>query len=315
MKQFIINQNDSGQRLDKFITKAVPKLPRSLMYKYIRLKRIKLNGKRCDISQMLNANDIIDMYINDEFFESANEKTSVRISSQEKIPPIVYEDNNIMIIFKPKGIDVHQGAEKPDETLIDMITAYLYKKGEYSPDTESSFSPAVCNRLDRNTAGLVIAAKNAASLREMNRIIKQRLIKKEYLCICGGKLAENSAVAEAYHRKGNHNKVNISLTPESDSKKIITKYEMLKKRNDLMLIKVELLTGRTHQIRAHLAFLGAPILGDGKYGSVKLNKKYKVFRQQLCAYSITFENEPAGILGYLSKKTFNAPKNDFEINL
>ena len=218
MKQFIINQNDSGQRLDKFITKAVPKLPRSLMYKYIRLKRIKLNGKRCDISQMLNANDIIDMYINDEFFESANEKTSVRISSQEKMPPIVYEDNNIMIIFKPKGIDVHQGAEKPDETLIDMITAYLYKKGEYSPDTESSFSPAVCNRLDRNTAGLVIAAKNAAALREMNLIIKQRLIKKEYLCICGGTLSPDTALAEAFHRKGNHNKVEILSDPKSEKK-------------------------------------------------------------------------------------------------
>lgn len=315
MKEFIINKNDSGQRLDKFIIKAVPKLPKSLLYKYIRLKRIKLNGKRCEISQILYENDILNLYINDEFFEDKYENKKSVLKKSSALPNIVYEDENIIVVYKPVGIDVHHGSEKPDDTLIDIIQAYLYSKGEYDPEKENSFSPALCNRLDRNTTGLVIAAKNAAALREVNEKIRLKEIKKQYLCICAGALPSEHSVETAYHCKKSHNSVIISSKPENGYKKIITEYTVLKKKNELMLVKVNLITGKTHQIRAHLSFLGAPLLGDGKYGNIKMNKKYQIFKQQLCAYSLDFDFDNFGILGYLSGKILTSPITEFQIKL
>lgn len=314
MKEFIINNNDSGQRLDKFIAKAVPDLPRSLLCKYIRIKRIKLNGKRCENSQILQQGDVLQMYINDEFFQRADTPALPEIIGSAR-PRIVYEDENIIIVYKQRGIDVHHGSEKPDDTLIDIIQAYLFSKGEFNPSEENSFAPAVCNRLDRNTTGLVIAAKNAAALRAANELIRTKKIKKEYLCICSGKLSRTHSVETAYHKKGSHNSVEISSAEKPGFKRIITEYTVLKEKNELSLVKVNLITGKTHQIRAHLAFLGAPILGDGKYGNVKINKKYKVFHQQLCAFSLTFGNEPEGTLGYLSGKSFNCPEKGFDIEV
>ncbi len=314
MKEFIINKNDSNQRLDKFITKAVPKLPKSLLYKYIRLKRIKLNGKRCEISQMLCEGDILNLYINDEFFETpVTIKTEIKTTSI--IPDIIYEDNNILIVYKPVGMDVHHGAEKPDETLIDIIQAYLYSKNEYNPDEENSFSPAICNRIDRNTTGLVIAAKNAESLRIINEKIRLHEISKEYLCICSGNLKKEHSIETAYHCKGKHNSVSISAIPKDGYKKIITEYTVLQKKDGFMLAKINLITGKTHQIRAHMSFLKAPLLGDGKYGSVKINKQQQIFTQQLCAYSLTFNFDNSGPLGYLSGKTFKTNKTGFKMNI
>ncbi|MBE6845523.1 MAG: RluA family pseudouridine synthase [Ruminococcus sp.] len=315
MKEFIINKNDSGQRLDKFISKAVPKLPKSLTYKYIRLKRIKLNGKRCEISQMLCEGDIINLYINDEFFENPSEKSRKTIKTSTALPDIVYEDENLLIVYKPIGMDVHHGAQKPDETLIDIIQAYLFSKKEYNPDEENSFSPAICNRIDRNTTGLVIAAKNAATLREINESIRAHRIEKEYLCICSGSLPDKHSVETAYHRKGKHNSVEISGKPANDFKRIITEYTVLEKKNGFMLVKVNLITGKTHQIRAHLSFLGAPLLGDGKYGNVKINKQNQIFTQQLCAYSLQFNFDEESNLKYLNNRKFTAPKTGFRLHL
>ena len=315
MKEFLINKNDSGQRLDKFITKAVPKLPKSLLYKYIRLKRIKLNGKRCEISQMLCEGDILNLYINDEFFENHVSSPKNEIIKTNTKPDIIYEDENILIVYKPVGMDVHHGAEKPDETLIDIIQAYLYSKNEYNPDEENSFSPAVCNRIDRNTTGLVIAAKNAEALRILNEKIRTRQIDKEYLCICSGNLKKEHSIETAYHSKGNHNSVYISSKPKEGYKKIITEYTVLNRKNEFMLLKIHLITGKTHQIRAHMSFLGAPLLGDGKYGNVKINKQQQIFKQQLCAYSLTFNFDNSGLLGYLSGKTFTADKTGFKLDI
>ncbi len=315
MKEFIINKNDSGQRLDKFITKAVPKLPKSLLYKYIRLKRIKLNGKRCDISYMLCEGDILNLYINDEFFEDNSKIQVHEIKKTANMPDIIYEDDNLLIVYKPVGMDVHHGAEKPDETLIDIIQAYLYSKNEYSPDEENSFSPAICNRIDRNTTGLVIAAKNAETLRIINEKIRAREIGKEYLCICSGNLKKAHSVETAYHCKGKHNSVSISATPKDGYKKIITEYTVMKKKDGFMLVKITLITGKTHQIRAHMAFLGAPLLGDGKYGNVKINKQQQIFTQQLCAYSLTFNFEDESPLSYLNRKTFTTDKTGFKMEM
>ncbi|MBQ7047263.1 MAG: RluA family pseudouridine synthase [Oscillospiraceae bacterium] len=313
MREFIINKNDSGQRLDKFLQKAVPKLPKSLLYKYIRLKRIKLNGKRCQNADFLKENDVLALYINDEFFE--NEQVTVAEESElmkiKTEPVIVYEDDNIIIAYKPVGMDVHRGSEKNKETLIDIIKAYLFRKGDYSPSEESSFSPAVCNRLDRNTTGLVIAAKNAAALREINESIRERLISKTYLCVCVGTLKSKHAVCEAYHRKGQHNLVNIRKDKAEGYKKIITEYTVLEEKGGLSLCEINLITGRTHQIRAHLAFLGAPVLGDGKYGNVAVNKRKTVFHQQLCAYSLGFTAKKGSLLEYLDGKRFVSPLTGF----
>ena len=313
MKEFIINLNDSGQRLDKFITKTVPKLPKSLIYKYIRLKRIKLNGKRCEISQILREGDVLNLYINDEFFENSHENKKYDFKKTFSQLNIIYEDENLLIVNKPSGIDVHHGAENNNETLIDIIQAYLYKKGEYDPEQENSFSPAICNRLDRNTTGLVIAAKNAAALREINEKIRLKQIKKQYLCICSGRLPYEHSIEIAYHCKKSHNSVILSSKPKNGYKKIITEYTILEKHNELMLVKVNLITGKTHQIRAHMSFLGAPLLGDGKYGNVKINKKYQIFKQQLCAYSLEFDFDNSDVLEYLKGKQFTAQATDFQI--
>lgn len=313
MREFKINKNDSGQRLDKFLQKAVPKLPKSLLYKYIRLKRIKLNGKRCQNADFLSENDVLTLYINDEFFES-EQSVSTEEAELLKIkgtPQIVYEDENIIIAYKPVGMDVHKGSEQTKETFVDIIKAYLFRNGEYNPAKENSFSPAVCNRLDRNTTGLVIAAKNAAAVREINEAVRDRRIHKKYLCVCVGTLPEKQGREEAYHKKGQHNLVSIRKDKTDGYKKIITEYTVLEEKDGMTLAEINLITGRTHQIRAHLAFLGAPILGDGKYGNVALNKRHAVFRQQLCAYSLEFTSPKGSLLEYLDGRTFKAPETGF----
>ncbi len=314
MREFTINKNDSGQRLDKFLSKAVPKLPKSLLHKYLRLKRIKLNGKRCQNSDFLTENDVLTLYINDEFFE---DNTTVKQAENEFVhiqekPDIVYEDENILIAYKPRGMDVHRGSEMKKNTLIDIIKAYLYNKGEYNPLEESSFSPAVCNRIDRNTTGLVIAAKNAIALRAVNECIRERQIHKKYLCICVGNFLNKNSTETAYHKKGQHNLVSVRKDKAEGYKKIITEYTVKEEKDGFSLAEINLITGRTHQIRAHLAFLGVPILGDGKYGNVTENKRQGIFYQQLCAYSLEFQPDESSHLKYLKGKVFTSPKTGFE---
>ena len=312
MKEFKINKNDSGQRVDKFILKTVPKLPKTLLYKYIRLKRIKVNKKRCEISQVLAENDMVEMYINDEFFEIKKNTEFLTINSSLNI---IYEDENILIVNKPAGTDVHRGSENNKETLIDIIKSYLYQKNEYNPDEENSFSPAICNRLDRNTTGLVIAAKNAQSLREINERIRSREIVKKYLCICCGIISKNEFIKTDYLKKCQHNRVEIISNPVQGYKKIITGCKVISRKNNFTLAEINLITGRTHQIRAHLAYLGYPILGDGKYGSVTVNKRMGIFHQQLCAYSLEFKLNSGGILDYLNGKIFKVPDTRFWLNI
>ncbi|MBQ8623834.1 MAG: RluA family pseudouridine synthase [Oscillospiraceae bacterium] len=304
MKEFIIQKNDAGQRLDKFISKAVPNLPQSLMYKYIRLKRIKLNGKRCEISTRLSVGDILQMYINDEFFgEVSAEKEFLTVPCDIDI---VYEDENILLVNKKCGMVVHEDDEKTADTLINRITHYLFKKGEYDPEREASFAPALCNRLDRNTSGIVICAKNAESLRLLNRIVKEREIIKNYLCITLGTPAPKEATLTAYLEKNEAtNTVTVTDKKNQNNKTIVTKYTVLKSKNGLALCEIDLITGRTHQIRAHMAHIGHPLLGDGKYGINSENRARGIKTQALCAYKLTFSfKTDAGILNYLNGKSF-----------
>ena len=309
MKEFIIQENDSGQRLDKFLRKAAPELPSGMMYKFLRTKKIKVNKKRAEGSQMLNENDVVSCFINDDFFpQEKNSYLKTKKHSFTDAPAeidMVYEDENILIVYKPQGLVVHDDDHDTSDTLIARVLHYLYKKGSYTPQSEQSFTPALCNRLDRNTSGLVIAAKNAAALREMNRLIREDRIHKSYLCITVSPPPKKQDTIRAYHMKPQNGKtVKISSRKLDGYKEIITGYNVLSRNENLCLVKIDLITGRTHQIRAHMAFVGAPLLGDDKYGKPDINRKYNAKYQQLCAYRLVFEPEKDSSLGYLSGKRF-----------
>ena len=311
MKEFTINKNDSGQRIDKFVTKALPELPKSMMYKLFRKKDIKINGKKCNISDILSEGDTVKIYVRDEVSAARTADTGFLTASDELT--IAYEDENILIACKPKGLDSHSNGETHSDTLIDRIKKYLFNKGEYNPQNENSFSPALCSRLDRNTSGLVIAAKNAASLREINSAVRNGTIHKIYHCITVEKPPKNCDIITAYHKKDDtRNIVRISDEYADGFKEIKTGYKILKEKKGLYLVEVTLYTGRTHQIRAHLSHIGAPVLGDGKYGNTALNKRYGVFYQELCACSLKFEFDENSELAYLNSINVNSPAPEFE---
>lgn len=306
MKEFLINSNDSGQRLDKFLTKAMPDLPKSMMYRLIRKKDIKINGKRCEISARLSEGDVVRVYVKEQVSAVKSHDMSFLNAMQEL--EIVYEDDNIIIVHKPMGLDSHSNGEHNSDTLINRIKLHLYNKGEYTPDEESSFSPALCSRLDRNTSGLVTAAKNAAALREMNDGIKNGYVYKFYQCITTAIPPKNSDILTAFHHRDEGRAiVRISSTPKEGFKEIRTGYEIIEKKSNLALLKIRLYTGRTHQIRAHLAHIGCPILGDGKYGNISVNKRYAVFRQVLCACELQFGFPEGSPLEYLNEITAYSP--------
>ncbi len=303
MKTVLVENNDKDKRLDKFVSKLCPELPTGLMYKYIRLKRIKVNGKRCEIGTHLKVGDRVDLYISDEFFE--NSKKNYDFLKAGKELDIVYEDENILLANKGAGLLCHPDKTEYNDTLIGRITRYLYEKGEYNPETENTFKPALANRIDRNTAGIVIAAKNAESLKILCEKIKLRQIDKRYLCAVHGVPKEKTAVLEGYLKKDEaKNKVTLSKT-ENGGKAIKTKYRLIKKKNGLSLLEIELLTGRTHQIRAQMANIKLPLVGDTKYGVHKEDKKAGFKGQALYSYKLSFFfSTPAGILEYLNGKTF-----------
>ena len=316
MKSFSISKNDSGQRLDKFISKAVPNLPQALMYKYIRMKRIKVNGKRGEISYKLVQGDVIDMYINDEFFAPAQDRYD--FLSASKNLDIVYEDENILLLDKKVGLLSHPDETEYNDTLITRIKRYLYEKGEYNPKDENSFTPSLVNRIDRNTGGIVIAAKNSESLRILNQKLKDREMEKYYLCIIHGKLSRKSGVLDGWLIKDEKkNKVAVFSQKRNGAKEIRTKYAVIAENKNLSLVEVELLTGRTHQIRAHFASIGHPLLGDGKYGTNELNKAHGGYKKQfLYSYRLKFTfSADAGCLNYLNGKSFEVKdvwfKNEF----
>lgn len=307
MKEFIINKNDATSRLDKFITKNCPALPTSLMFKYIRTKRIKVNGKRAEISTRLQTGDIVTAYINDEFFVSVN--PTYDFLSAPATLDIVYEDENILLADKKQGLLVHPDKNEYTNTLIARIQHYLYKKGEYDPEKENSFRPALANRIDRNTGGIVIAAKNAEALRILCDKIKTRELDKRYLAVVHGVPKKKSALLEGYLEKNEEkNQVFLSKNRTDNSKSIQTKYTVLESKNNLSLLEIELLTGRTHQIRAHMAAIGHPLLGEGKY-SKSNDKKLGFDKQTLYSYSLQFDfKTDAGILNYLNGKRFTVKK-------
>ena len=311
MKELTIGANDAGQRLDRFLAKAVPLLPASLAQKYIRIKRIKLNNARAERDTRLQTGDVLQLYINDEFFDKPREDNAYLTVATPKLN-IVYEDAHILLVDKRPGLAVHphDGAEY-GRTLIDHIQAYLYQTRQWSPRGENAFTPALCNRIDRNTGGIVIAAKTAEALRVMNQKIKDRELDKRYLAIVEGTPKPQKGSLKGYlFKDAKKNKVFVTDTPKPGAKTCQTNYVTLCSRQGLSLVECELITGRTHQIRAQFAHAGHPLLGDGKYG--KLDKRYDRNYQALYSYKLTFcfQTDAEG-LAYLDGKSFQVKEVDF----
>ena len=309
MRSFVINKNDSGQRLDKFVTKSVGGLPQSLMYKFIRTKKIKLNKKRAEPSVILNEGDLVEMYIKDAFFESPEADTEALFDITPKLD-ILYEDENIILLNKRPGVLVHEDEEGRDNTLLMHLKAYLVSKGEYDPSSEASFAPALCNRIDRNTGGIVIGAKNAAALREMNAMIRDGKVSKYYLCAVHGIMPKKEDILKAYLKKDSRtNTVDISDRQKPGYREIVTGYMVLSEKRDRSLLEVRLYTGRTHQIRAHLSHIGHPLVGDGKYGQNRDDRRRGYKYQALYSYKVAFGNGGEGELGYLDGRSFSLPRD------
>ncbi|MBR7070954.1 MAG: RluA family pseudouridine synthase [Clostridia bacterium] len=304
MKSITVTANDAGQRLDKFLTKICPTLPKSLLYKQIRTKNIKINRRRAEISTRLNEGDVVDLYLKDEFFvETAPKYDFLKAGTQLHV---VYEDENILLADKKQGLLSHPDQKEYNDTLIGRIQRYLYEKGEFDPARENSFAPALANRIDRNTGGLVIAAKNAEALRILCEKIKNHELDKRYLCVVHGTPNPKEAVLEGFLEKNSEkNKVYLLKKPSENSRTIKTRYRVLRSKNGLSLLEIELLTGRTHQIRAHMASIGHPLLGDGKYGKLKEDKRLGFDKQALYSYSLRFcFDTDAGILNGLNGRVF-----------
>ena len=310
MREIRINKNDAGQRLDKYLSKRFKTMPKSLMYKYLRTKYIKLNGKKVQPDVFLNEGDVLTLYIRDEFFETKKDYDFLKAGKELSI---VYEDENIILIDKKVGVICHQDNRYDADALNLRVLRYLYEKHEYDPEADKSFTPALCNRIDRNTGGIVIAAKNAEALRVMNQKIRDNELQKYYLCIVKGCPKPKHAVLTAYHFKDeSNNTVTISDKPQEGYKKIITEYTVIKPSSALSVCEVLLHTGRTHQIRAHMAYIGHPLLGDEKYGDSKLNLRYHMKRQALYSYKLKFSfTTPAGCLNNLNGQTFEVKEVPF----
>lgn len=318
MREFKINSNDAGQRLDKFVQKAVKGMPVSLMYKAIRLKKIKVNRKRAEQKQILQQGDVVQMFLNEDLFsDKITDSELFRVKTDLNV---VYEDENLLICDKAPGVLVHsgdgdgkvsgQGDAGDRNTLVYHIQAYLAQKGEYDPENENSFAPALCNRIDRNTGGMVIAAKNAQALRDLNERIKNNGITKKYLCVVHGSLPKKTDTLRDFLVKDSkNNKVRVLKNKTRDAKEIITKYSLVKHNSQkgLTLVEVELVTGRTHQIRAHLASIGNPLLGDGKYGFNEKDRRLGYKHQALYSYRLTFE-DCEDSLSYMNGKTVKVKK-------
>ena len=312
MKELTVKANDAGQRMDRFLSKAVPLLPESLLQKYIRLKRIKLNGKGAKRDTRLSAGDVLQLYINDEFFEKPREENSYLKVGTPRLD-IVYEDENILLADKKPGVLCHSAGVWDYNTLIANIQAYLAQKGEWRPREENSFAPALCNRIDRNTGGIVIAAKNAEALRILNDKIRDREIEKYYLCAVQGRPKPPEGRLENFlFKDAEKNQVYVKNKPQPGAKTAVTEYKLLCSKGPLSLVECRLLTGRTHQIRAQMAYAGWPLLGDGKYGSERFNKGFGEKGQALYSYKLEFAfPTDAGILNYLRGRCFCVDKVDF----
>ncbi len=306
MRQIKIDINEHDQRIDRFLKKYFSNGTKSFIYKMLRKKRIKLNGNRSNPEDIIVEGDTIEMYLSDETIEKFR-TTEKAIKSSNHLD-VVYEDENIVLINKPKNMLSHTSdSESSEPNTVDEFISYLYENGDYDPKLEKTFVPSICNRLDRNTSGIIVGAKNYNTLKEINSGLKNRTISKYYECIVKGSVSSNQKLEGFLSKSEYDNKVSISKERTEDSKEIVTHLKVIKKNDNYSLLEINLITGRTHQIRAHLLSIGHPVIGDLKYGNSKVNKyfkeNYKLDNQYLHANKIIFDGLSNG-LEYLNKKQF-----------
>lgn len=313
MKEFTIGSNDAGQRLDRWMAKTLPLLPAPLAQKYLRLKRVKVNGRRTtDRALRLQEGDAVQLYIGDEFFQRPTAENAFLRLSRPRLD-IVYEDEHLLLVNKPAGLVVHADEGEQVNTLINHIQLYLYQKKEWDPNAEGAFAPALCNRIDRNTSGIVIAAKSAEALRVMNQKLRDRELEKRYLCVTLGAPRRREGTLKGYLFKDEGRKqVFVHSSPRPGARTALTRYRTLAVNGPLALLECELLTGRTHQIRAQLAHAGHPLLGDGKYGREGDNRRWHRRGQALCSWWLAFRfTTDAGALNPLNGRQWQVERVDF----
>ena len=293
MKELKIKENDSNQRFDKYLKRVLSEASTSFIYKMLRKKNITLNDKKADGSEKLNNGDVVKIWFSDETFEkmSGGQKEDPLYKSLKSVPfdiNIIHEDQDMIIINKPSGIKSQKDSDD-DVSINEMAISYMINNGQLSEESFKHFHPSICNRLDRNTSGLILFAKNLPCAQRLGQALKERSCTKMYRAIVLGDIDKSQKIDGYLSKDEATNKVTITDRPTKDSKPIKTAYRPLKKlSDDMTLIEIHLITGRTHQIRAHLASIGHPILGDNKYGNTIINKREKVRGQLLHAYSIEF---------------------------
>ena len=314
MQELHVTENEAGQRLDKLLAKFLNQAPKSFLYKMMRKKNIVLNGKKCTGNENLKQGDSIKLFFSDETIEKFSAGTYVT-PKKEKINmlPIIYEDEQVLLMNKPVGV-LSQKAKDSDVSAVEILINYLMETDQLSKEQFRTFHPSICNRLDRNTSGILVAGKTLPALQEMNRFFKERTIAKYYRCLVKGRVIKNEDYIKGYLVKDQKtNKVSITKKKTEEGVPIETEYCVIQSNDEVSLLEVHLITGKTHQIRAHLASIGHPIIGDYKYGDKQINEMYRqeygLKSQLLHAYRLEMPSSD-GSLAYLNDKKFVAELPD-----
>jgi len=308
MKEFQIRDNEAGQRFDKYLSKLLRNAPKSFFYKMLRKKNITLNGKKATGNEKLEAGDQVKLFLSDETFDkfSQQDKAARAVTTLD----VLYEDADVLLINKPAGM-LSQPDDTKEPSMVEYVIGYLLEKGELTEEDLWTFRPSVCNRLDKNTSGIIAAGKSLVGLQELSELFHDRTVHKEYLCIVKGVLHEKKHIKGYLYKDTKQNKVTIYKQKQKEAQPIETVYEPLDDNGEVTLLKVGLITGRTHQIRAHLASEGHPLAGDTKYGQDAFNRryreKYQLKHQLLHAFRLSFPDGMEGRLSDLSGKCFRAP--------
>ena len=314
MQELHVTENEAGQRLDKLLAKFLNQAPKSFLYKMMRKKNIVLNGKKCTGNEKLKQGDSIKLFFSDETIEKFSAGTYA-IPKKEKINmlPIIYEDEQVLLMNKPVGV-LSQKAKDSDVSAVEILINYLMKTDQLSKEQFRTFHPSICNRLDRNTSGILVAGKTLPALQEMSRFFKERTIAKYYRCLVKGRVIKSEDYIKGYLVKDQKtNKVSITKKKTEEGVPIETEYCVIQSNDEVSLLEVHLITGKTHQIRAHLASIGHPIIGDYKYGDKQINEMYRqaygLKSQLLHAYRLEMPSSN-GSLAYLNDKKFVAELPD-----